>query len=167
MSCATIQQCLSEVTWIDYSTLTATIAAIVAAASAYFSYTLSKRIYNEIKSDEVIIAGHLHHPGLQDQAHNDCVLRCTLLNKSQRKAYINEVKVFDQSGNQIPITWSSAIDHLGNILNPTGLLGLKDSVDLVIRRNDGKEFLNSTVQIKHSFNSNAIELQFDPYQGWV
>lgn len=166
MDCETIQQCINPARWIDYTTAFAMTAAIVAAACAFLSYRLSKNIYDEIKSDEVIISGPLHHPGLDEKAHNDCVLRCTLFNKSRKKAYISGVKAFDQNGAQIPITWSNSIDKLGNIQKPTGLMGLENSVELVLRRNDGMAFIESTVHIKHSFSDQVIELAFDPLQDW-
>ncbi len=91
MDCALIRQCINQVSWVNLATAVAAIAAIVAAASAFLSYRLSKDIYKEIKSDEVIIAGPLHHPGLRVQDHDDCVLRCTLFNKSKKKTYISSV----------------------------------------------------------------------------
>jgi hypothetical protein len=161
-----IQQCLNQVSWVNVATAIAAFAAIVAAASAFLSYRLSKGIYDEIKSDEVIIAGPLHHPGLRIPAHDDCVLRCTLFNKSKRKTYINLVEASDLKSTPIEITWSDSIDELGNIQNPTGLLGLENSVNLVLHRNDGKSFDKTVVRIKHSFSSDVIEILFDPYKGW-
>jgi len=152
---------------VNVATTIATIAAVVAAASAFLSYRLSKNIYDEIKSDEVIIAGPLHHPGLRVKEHDDCVLLCTLFNKSKkRKAYINSVKAFDQNDNIIEITWSGSIDELGNIQNPTGLLGLEDSINLVLRRNDGNPFGKTIVRIEHSFSSDTLEILYDPYKDW-
>ena len=166
MDCESIRQCLSQVSWIEVAAAIAAFAAIVAAASAFLSYRLSKGIYDEIKSDEVIIAGPLHHPGLAIREHDDCVLRCTLFNKSKRKTYINSVEASDQKGMPIEITWSDSIDELGNIQKPTGLLGLENSVNLVLRRNDGKSFNETVVRIKHSFSSDVIEILFEPYKGW-
>lgn len=100
----------------DLSTAIAACAAIVAAVCAYFSFRLSKRIYDEIKSDEVIIPGPLHHPGLRVSKNDECVLRCSIFNKSPRKAFIDSVEAFDLEGNKIEITWSDNMDHLGNIL---------------------------------------------------
>lgn len=151
----------------DLSTAIAASAAIVAAVCAYFSYRLSKRIYDEIKSDEVIIPGPLHHPGLRVQEHDQCVLRCAVFNKSPRKAYINSVEAFYAKGDKIEITWSDSMDDLGNILNPTGLLGITDAINLCMRRNDGKEFGKSTVFIQHSFSSRKIEIAYDPYAEWM
>ena len=100
MDCESIQRCISQVSLANVATAIATLAAVVAAASAFLSYRLSKNIYDEIKSDEIIIAGPLHHPGLHVKEHDDCVLLCTLFNKSKkRKAYINSVKALDQNNN--------------------------------------------------------------------
>ncbi|MFZ3071870.1 MAG: hypothetical protein WA162_01355 [Thermodesulfobacteriota bacterium] len=138
------------------ATVVAAIAAIVAAISAFMSYRLSQGIYDEIKSDEVVIAGPLHRIGLRTQAHNDCVLCCTLFNKSKRKACISSVEASDHEGNAIKITWSGSTDDLGNIQNPHGLLGLEDSVNLVLRRNDGNPFEKTVVRVKHSFGSLVV-----------
>lgn len=152
--------------WIVALTAIATSAAIVAAVSAYLSYRLSRRIYEEIKSDEVIIPGPLHHIGLRNQDHDKCVLRCTLFNKSKRKAYISSVDAFDSKKSKIRIKWSNKHNEYGEILDPTELLGVEDSVNLVMRRNDGEAFEKTIVRIKHSFSSDEIELTYDPYAEW-
>ena len=59
------------------------------------------------------------------------------------------------------------MDDLGNILKPTGLLGITDAINLCIRRNDGKEFGETTVIIQHSFSSKKIEIVYDPYAEWM
>jgi hypothetical protein len=151
----------------DISTAIAASAAIVAAVCAYISYRLSRRIYDEVKSDEVIIPGPLHHPGLRVRDHDKCVLRCAVFNKSQRKDYINCVEAFDSKGVRIEITWSDSMDDLGNILNPTGLLGITDAINLSMRRNDGEEFGKTTIFIQHSFSSRKIEIVYDPYAEWL
>ena len=166
MDCESIKQCLSQASWVDVATAIAAFSAIVAAASAFLSYRLSKGIYDAIRSDEVVIAGPLHHPGLPEPTHDDCVLRCTLFNKSRRKTYIRSVEAFEQKGKPVEITWSGEADNLGNILNSTGLLGLENSVNLMLRRNDGKSFDETVVRIKHSFSSDILEILFDPIEGW-
>ena len=133
MDCESIRQCLSQASWIEVATAIAAFSAILAAVSAFLSYRLSKGIYDEIKSDEVVIAGPLGHPGLPLREHNDCVLRCTLFNKSKRKTYISSVEASDQNGTTIEITWSDLIDEIGNIQNPTGLLGLENSINTDFR----------------------------------
>lgn len=159
---SSIKLSLSQIYWGDMATALAAFAAILAAISAFLSYKLSKSIYDEIKSDEIIIAGPLHHPGLAVPQHDDCVLRCTLFNKSKRKTYIKSVETTDQKGTPLEITWSDSIDELGNIQNPTGLLDLENSVNLVLRRNDGKSFEETAVYVRHSFSSNILVIKFDP-----
>lgn len=166
MDCETIRQCIGQVTWVVVSTAVAAIAAIVASVCAFFSYRLSKGIYDEIKSDEVIIAGPVHRPGLEDADHDSRVLCCTLFNKSKRKSYISSVKATNQNGKTIQITWSDRIDKLGEIIEPTGLLGLENSVNLRIRRMDGKEFDETIIRVKHSFSPNELYLTFDPIEGY-
>jgi methionine synthase I (cobalamin-dependent) len=155
-----------DITLTNIATIIAAAAAVVAAVSAGFSYFLSKRIYDEIKSDEMLIAGRLHQVGLMEKDHNDPLVRTALFNKSSRKAFVTTVKVFDQDNQQIPVTWSNSISNTGNIENPTGLLGIVNTENLYIRRNDGVEFRDVSVKITHSFSANELVLKFDPYQGW-
>lgn len=165
MDCEALKACLGQVKWVDYATLVATVAAVSAAVSAFFSYRLSRNIYDEIKSDETIIPGRLHHPGLKITVHDQSVLRCTLFNKSHRKAFVSSVMAYEKNGDEIPIAWSSSIDEFGNIVNPTGLLGLADSIDLYLRRKDGEEFKGSDVHVWHSYGDNPLQLKFAPYHG--
>jgi hypothetical protein len=162
MDCEVLKSCLGQLRWIDYTTLIATIAAITAAVSAFFSYKLSKKIYDEIKSDEVVVASKIQHPELNENEHSKCVLYFTLLNKSHRKVSITSLKAFDRNGNEIPTKWSDSIDELGNIQNPTELLGLKDSAEIFIRRNDGESYFITNIRIKHSFNENELALTYTP-----
>ncbi|MFT7003666.1 MAG: hypothetical protein ACJAWW_001018 [Sulfurimonas sp.] len=158
-------ECIKQITHINIPTAIASSAAVIAAVSAIFSYRLSKNIYDEIKSDEVIISGELHHPELALRDYSDCVLRCTLFNKSKRKAFVSSVKAYSvMDGKEIDISWSKESDNLGKIINPTGLLGIDDSINLVFRRNDGLEFQETRVALKHSFSKAEVEILFDPYK---
>ena len=85
--------------------------------------------------------------------------------KSARKAFVTGVKAVDARGEQISVTWSNAISDVGNIKHPTGLLGVVDSVNLHVRRNDGAVFGEMSLHISHSFSNGDVVLQFDPYQG--
>lgn len=167
MDCESLQQYISQSSLVDVTSAIAAFSAIIAAASAFRSYGLSKEIYNEIKSDEVVITGPLHYPDLSVQEHKYCVLRCTLFNKSKRKTYISSVEAFDIKGKKIEITWSDSIDSLGNIQTPTGLLGLEDSVNLVLRRNDGESFKRTKVSVKHSFSSDVLFIEFNLCEGFA
>lgn len=166
MDCETIKACFNQLGWADYATITASIAAVIAAGSAFFSYRLSKNIYDEIKSDETLISSTIQHPSLAVPQHDQSVIYFTLLNKSHRKASITSLKVFDSKGQKIEVKWSDSTDNLGNIQNPTGLLGLKDSVNIFIRRNDGEKFEESKIFIKHTFSNAELELTFNPYYDW-
>lgn len=161
-----VVECAGQASWVDVATAIAAVAAITAAASAFFSYRLSKRIYDEIKSDEELVSGPVHHPGLQHREHDACVLRCSIFNKSKRKAFIRSVRAYDRDGQDIPISWSGRHNHLGNIEEPTGLLGVTDQVNLAIRRNDGEAFQFTRIAIRHSFSGSELVVEFDPYEGW-
>jgi len=147
---------------VDTLTFLATSAAIFAAVSAFYSYRLSKRIYDEVKSDESILASRIQHPELEEYDPSKCVLYFTLLNKSHRKVSITSLKAYERNGDEIEIKWSDSIDSLGNIQNPTGLLGLKDSKEIFIRRNDGQSFFIVTIHIKHTFSDEELVLNYEP-----
>lgn len=152
-----------NLTWIEIVTI---VSASVAAIAAVGSCALAWVIYGEHKSDEVLVSGPIHRPELKNPEHSKPVLHCTLLNKSRRKAYIDAVEAYDQDNQRIAITWSSAIDHIGTVQNPGGLLGIVDTIDLFLRRNDGAEFRAAKVLVRHSFKGSPLELRFDPHQGW-
>jgi len=162
MDCEIIKDFLNDLSKVNITTLIATVSAVIAAVSAFFSYRLSKRIYDEIKSDEALVASKLQHPDLQEHDHSKSVLYFTLLNKSHRKVTITSIKAFDSKNKEIEIMWSSSIDSLGNIQNPTGLLGLKDSTEIFIRRNDGESYFITTFHIKHSFDETELVLTYTP-----
>jgi hypothetical protein len=60
------------------TTIIASAAAVVAAVSAGFSYLLSSRIYKEIKTDEVVVAGPVHRVGLLEKDHDNPLVRVIL-----------------------------------------------------------------------------------------
>lgn len=152
------------------STLAASLAALAAILSglcAFLSYRLARRIHDDLKTDERIVAGTPIHPALREHAHSDCVIQCTLFNKSKRKAYVNAVSVYDQRGTKIDVTWSDAIDQLGNVQNPCQLIGLVDACPLFIRKNDGEQMAYARIAISHSFSDTPMEVIFDPVADWV
>lgn len=167
MDCEQILQCFNQVSKIDSASIVAACAAIIAAASAFLSYLLSRNIYQELKSDEVIIPGPPHHPNLQTREHRDCVLRFSLFNKSKRKAYVTSVSAFDHNGKRIEITWSDIIDELGNIIDPKGLIGIENEKYFAIRRNDGEEFDQTIIKVIHSFKKDELTISYDPLKAWV
>ena len=152
------------------STLTAslaTLAAIFSGACAFLSYRLARKIQDELKSDERIVAGTPIYPNLRIHAHSACVVQCTLFNKSKRKAFVNAVSVHDQRGTKIDVTWTDQIDDVGNPQNPCQLIGLVDACPLFIRKNDGKEMKYARIVISHSFSDTPMEVVFAPMADWV
>lgn len=138
------------------------LAAVFSGMCAFFSYRLARKIQNELKSDEQIIAGVAIHPSLRESAHSGSVIQCTLFNKSKRKAYVNAVSVYDRRGTKIDVTWSDDIDEQGNPQKPCQLIGLVDASSLFIRRNDGERVDYARISVAHSFSAIPIEIVFDP-----
>lgn len=151
------------------STLAASLAALSAIFSglcAFLSYRLARKIQHELKTDERVVAGIPIHPNLRDPAHSACVIQCTLFNKSKRKTFVNAVLVYDRRGSKIDVTWSDAIDQLGNPQNPCQLIGLLDACSLFIRKNDGEGIEYARFAISHSFSDTPIVVIFDPTADW-
>ena len=145
----------------------AMLAAVVSACYAFLSYRLSKGIQNDLKRDERVVVGPLRHPDLSNENHRHCVVACTLFNKSHRKAFVNSVRALDENREEIDIKWASRIDHLGNPQEPFGVVGVVDSVNLYVRRNDGAEIDYVALEIKHSFPDSPVAVKYDPGAGWL
>lgn len=143
-----------------------TLAAVLSGVCAFLSYKLARKIQNELQSDERIIAGIPIHPDLRERAHSNAVIQCTLFNKSKRKAYASSVSVYDQKGTKVDATWSDKIDDFGNPQNPCQLVGIIDSCQLYIRRNDGEEFDYARIELSHSFSNESMNVIFDPLANW-
>lgn len=139
----------------------------IALLLAFLSYRLTRRTYADLKGDEVLVAGELHHPELQTREHRLSVLQATIFNKSKRKAHISAVVARDMKLQEIAIKWSDAMDSVGNVKGASQLVGVIDSVTLCIRRNDGEAFNATTVEVTHSFDSKPLILRFDPLAGWL
>ena len=75
---------------------------------------------------------------------------------------MKSVRAIDEQGKEIPITWSSSIDELGNPLNPFGLMGLINSANLYVRRNDGEEIDYMALEISHSFQNSPATVVHNP-----
>ncbi len=121
-----------------FVTVLTILTTLFTAGCAAASFWLANRIYREAKSDERLIFGALDHPSVtvSNPEHCNAVLGCAVFNKSQRKAFIENVAAFNESGDQVGITWSDSIDQLGNPGEPRSLIGIVDSNALYIRRND-------------------------------
>ena len=142
------------------------LAAIFSALCAFFSYRLSRKIHHDLKSDEEIIFGPLQKPHLADEQHSSCVIVCTLFNKSRRKAFVDSVRAIDEQGEEIPITWSSSINGLGNPQDPFCLKGVIDSANLYVRRKDGEEIDFMSLKIRHSFSDLPETIVYNPSDIW-
>jgi len=137
------------------------VAAVLSGICAFLSYRLARKIQNELKSDEQIVAGTPFHPALHAPTHSVCVVQCALFNKSKRKSYVNAVWAYDRRGTKIDMTWSDEIDSQGNPQNPGRLIGLVDTRSLFIRRSDGEAIEYARIAISHSFSSTPMEIIFD------
>lgn len=143
------------------------LAAIFSGACAFLSYKLSRKIWDELKTDERIVAGTPIHPDLRVHAHSVAVIQCTLFNKSKRKAYVNSVSAYDRKGAKIDVTWSDEIDALGNPQNQCQLVGLVDARPLYVRKNDGEMMSYGRLEISHSFSNVPMIVIFDPVAHWA
>lgn len=139
-----------------------TLAAIFSGTCAFLSLKLARKIQDELKTDERIVAGVPIHPDLSAHAHSVAVIQCTLFNKSKRKTYLNAVSAYSQRGEKIDITWSDEIDRPGNPQNPCQLIGIVDSRPLFVRRNDGETIDYARLEISHSFSETPLTVIFDP-----
>jgi hypothetical protein len=144
----------------------AALAAILSGLTAFLSYRLTRKIQHELNTDERIIAGTPIHPDLRAHAHSACIIQCTLFNKSKRKAFVSAVSVHDGGGAKVDVTWSDAIDQLGNPQNPCQLIGLVDTCSLFIRKNDGEGIEYARIAISHSFSDTPMDVIFDPTADW-
>ena len=149
------------------SNLISVIAASIASFAAFVSVWFAFRTRQENKADEKLIVSKLNHPDLRHREHSQRVLWCTLFNKSKRKVDVRNVFAYDNKNTSISITWSKQINEIGNPQNPCDLIGITDSENLFIYRNDGAIFDFCKLEIHHSFPSSPIRLTFDEYaDGW-
>ena len=160
--CEQLQNFLPEVT-----SIASVMAAVFSGWCAYLSYKLSSRLREEMKSDETLIASKLIHPDLATRAHDDCVITCTLFNKSKRKVFVSEVRAYDGKNNSIAVKWSHKIDQCGNPLRPCELIGILDSESLFIRAKSGDEIRFCRLEIGHSFSTAPLIAIFDEYSAFV
>ena len=147
--------------------ITAMLAAVLSAWCAFLSYRLSRRIRDDLKRDETVIVGRLHNPDLLDENHRHCVVACTLFNKSHRKTFVKSVRARDENREEIDIKWAPRIDHLGNPQESFGLVGVVDSVNLYVRRNDGESIDYMSLEITHSFPDSPATVVYNASAGWT
>ena len=149
-------------TWLAATATAAMLAAFFSACCAFLSYRLSKRIQDDLKADEIVVAGPLLNPSLPNESHSNCVVVCTLFNKSRRKAYVRSVRAMDEDREEMDVSWGSSIDRHGNPEEPFGLVGLIDSVNLYVRRKDGEELDYISLEIGHSFSDSPETVVYNP-----
>ena len=147
--------------------ITAMLAAVCSARCAFLSYRLSKKIQDDLQRDETVVVGRLQHPDLPNEDHRLCVVVCTLFNKSRRKAYVDSVRALDENREEINVKWGPCIDHVGNPQEPFGLVGVIDSVNLYVRRNDGESIDYMWLEIGHSFPDSPATVEYDADAGWL
>jgi hypothetical protein len=97
-----------------------------------------------LRGDEEVVAGRLQKPDMTRLDHSKCVLWTHLVNRSQRRAMVTDVRAFEPSGQPIEITWSGQIDDVGNPEKASGVLSIELLTDLFLRRNDGRSFQDGT-----------------------
>ena len=132
-----------ECTTSQYAVIAAFMSAIAAGLSALTAvrnYKLARSIQLAAKADERIVIGEVAHPSLRTQAHADAVLQIPIFNKSKRKATVTDLTAYDRRSQPVPVTWSNAIDEMGNPQSPANLVGITDAGTLYVRRNDGERF---------------------------
>ena len=139
----------------------ATLAAIFSGICAWLSYKLSIKIRDELKSDERIIVNKAVHPDLINTDHRKSVLVCMVFNKSKRKAFINKIKVFNPDNKLIEVSWSKHVDSFCNPKILCQLIGVVDTENIYIRRNDGEWFPAATIAIYHSFSERPEIIKFE------
>lgn len=152
--------------WTSTAALGTAFSALAAGLSgwcAILSYRLSKSLYADLKSDERIVCGQPFQPDLREQSHADSVIQCVLFNKSKRKAYVNSVRVFDEHGAEIAVSWADSIDSCGNPGPQGSLIGITDTSSIFVRRNDGERFQSARIVFQHSFSETPETIVFDPY----
>lgn len=144
----------------------ALMAALFAGYAAWLSYRLAKSIRDELKSDEVLVAGVLHNPDLLHPDHRNAVIQTTLFNKAKRKAFVHRVIVKNSKGELVEADWADKIDQHGNPQGGANLLGIVDSVELCIRDREGKALREVTVEVFHSFPNSPLVLKYSIDPGW-
>ena len=136
----------------DLSTIIALLCSVLAVLSAATSAWVAFRIYSEGKDDERIFFGPWDHPyrSVTNSSHYSAVVCCVAFNKARRKAYIKDIRAFDRNGETVEVEWGASIDREGNLSQPNELIGLVDSSDVYVRRNDGEFISYLTFEIRHS-----------------
>lgn len=138
-----------------YTAVASTITAILSSFCAIISVNLARKIYQEAKDDEKLIASDFKKPGLRQPEHDSSVITCNLFNLSKRKMYIESITM--KEGNEEKrISWSSSIDDFGNPTRANHMFGIENNGYLFIRKKDGNRIVNCEIKIYHSFSKTPI-----------
>ena len=154
--------------WSAWAAWIGLVGGTLSGIGAWRAYRLAAKHDAVLRGDEEVVAGQLHKPNLAHQDHSECVLWTHLVNRSQRRAVVNDVRAFEPGGKTIEITWSGQIDNVGNPQKVSGVLPIDHLTELYMRRNDGTSFrAGSTVKVAHSFKGSPAVLKYSPGFGWT
>ncbi|MCY3627386.1 MAG: hypothetical protein OXG88_07080 [Gammaproteobacteria bacterium] len=124
---------------------------------------LAWKVFRDTKDDEILMFGDCQHPSsvstYQSSMHVLCV---KIFNKSRRKAYIECVRAFE-NGRSLKIYWGNSIDQLGNVLQPQGAFGIKDSDHLYVRRKDADLITWMNLSVSYRIGKKVVNERL-PYQ---
>lgn len=143
------------------------LAAVLSAVAAFRSFKLARAMHDEAKSDDRIILGRPSHPALRTREHAQVVIQIPIFNKSKRKAYIDEITVYDRRNQRVEVTWSDVIDDLGIPHRPADLVGVVDTATIFLRADVLKEFDYARILFAHSFSKVKEVVVFDPAAEFV
>src|SRR5688572_21261703 len=123
------------------------LAAGVSAICAFFNWRLAKEAREAFKADELLFAGVPTHPELTERSHSQCVLLVPVFNKGARKAAVTGVEVYSDTGQSIPVDWSSTMDRLGQPAPSGHLVHVGDFTTLFIKKRDGEPWRTASIRI--------------------
>ena len=139
------------------------ICAMFATIYAFKTHQLHSDEIKKIESRKKIISGNLKRPILKSssQEHYRCMLTCTLFNKSEFTAIVEDIKVFIDSKEFNKIDWAGNVNDYGCPIHPNEFIEINGTQKIYIRRNDDKELNVCDVLISHSFSDEQIKLHYD------
>lgn len=150
---------------IDAGTIISGIAALIACMALWHSF----RIQRQLSKDDRMVFSGLQHPELLHQSHIRPILLANVANLGRRKAVVTAVTAQTEYGAPIDVTWSSAIDGVGNPVGAHGLFLVDEKeVTLYIRRNDGNSFTEgSKIFVTHTHATAPQVLTFEGLKAWA
>ena len=134
------------------------VEGLSAGISGWFAF-LS---YRNSRTEERLVVSTPVHPDLQCKDHSDAVIQCKLSNMSNKKVFVDQVKLYEARGKELRITWSDQINNYGSPINPCRLITVLDDCFLFVRRDDGEEIGDTKLSVKHSFSNKPTVVYFEP-----